>query len=91
MTQPNPFAPFVARMDHLVPLLEKGGMSEVETAELVDLIRRAMYALVNHINSQATYMASLILDPAPEPDTEDTEGTSLERPETPDSEVSSTT
>ena len=78
-SNPNPFAPFVARMDHLVPLLENGGMSEAETAELVDLIRRAMFALVNHINAQAQYIQALILDPEPAPTEADgAEGTSLE-------------
>lgn len=76
-SNPNPFAPFVARMDHLVPLLENGGMSEAETAELVDLIRRAMFALVNHINAQAQYIQALILDPEPPVvEGEATEGTS---------------
>ena len=85
-SNPNPFAPFVARMDHLVPRLEADALDEAERMELVDLIRRAMFALVNHINAQAQYIQALILDPAPVPDTDDISGTSHEeQAETPGS------
>jgi len=65
VSNPNPFAPFVARMDELVPALEAGSLDEAQRMELVDLIRRAMFALVNHINAQAQYIQALILDPEP--------------------------
>lgn len=85
-SNPNPFAPFVARMDHLVPALEADSLDEAERAELVDLVRRAMYALVNHINAQAQYIQALILDPTPaEPAPDDADTPSLEQPGTPES------
>lgn len=78
MSNPNPFAPFVARMDDLVPALEGGTLDDAQKAELVDLIRRAMFVLVNHINAQSQYIRALILDPGPGQDS--TDGGSVETP-----------
>ena len=81
VTNPNPFAPFVARMDELVPVLEAGALTDDQRAELVDLIRRAMFALVNHINAQANYMQAIILEETVAGEADDAAAPSVEQPE----------
>lgn len=73
----NPFEGFVTRMDTLVPLLEAGTLDEPQRLELVDLTRRAMFALVNHINAQVNYLQILVLPGEEEATPNDTDESSL--------------
>lgn len=59
----NPYAPFFARLDELVPKLEDNMLDETEGPELADLVRRAAFYLANHLNTLASVSPSLILQP----------------------------
>lgn len=59
----NPYAPFFARLDELVPKLEDNMLDEQEGPELADLVRRAAFFVANTLNTAAVASPHLILQP----------------------------
>lgn len=78
MAPSNPFAPYFDRIDGLFPRFESGELTEEERPEFADLVRRALFFLVNHLNSQANLAPTLFL---PAETLDRTEGTSPTPPE----------
>lgn len=77
----NPYQGFFDKLDAVIPELEK--QPEQYAQDAVDLLQRAGFVLGNLLNTQAQVYPMLFLPTeAPEPDTDDTSGTSVEQPET---------